>query len=330
MADSAQLSGAVSRPGRINLNSAAAGVAAGCLMSLGAPLAFAAARSAMLSDGLTPGDLILLRYLVAGPLMLPVLVHLGMSDCAGLGWRRGITLALLGGPCFALLQTAGLAFAPLAHGGVITPAAVAIISTGLAAVMLHERPGRVRLAGSGLLLMGIVLIGWDGLRGAAGPKAWLGDCLFLAAAVAWALFSVLIRRWRVAALRAITVVSVLSAAAAIPGYLVIFGTAHLLALPRNALLAQGLIQGGMHGVLATLGFTHAIRVLGVSRGVIFAAVVPVVSVLIGIPLLHEIPGLQQWFGVGLATLGLLAAILLPGLRERIAGLSRRSAAGTDR
>lgn len=66
----------------------------------------------------------------------------------------------------------------------ITPAAVAIISTGLAAVMLRERLGLVRLAGSGLLIVGIVLIGWDGLRNDTGPKVWLGDLLFLAAAMA--------------------------------------------------------------------------------------------------------------------------------------------------
>jgi len=60
--------------------------------------------------------------------------------------------------------------------------------------------------------------------------------------------------------------------------------------------------------------------LGVSRGVIFAAVVPVISVLMGIPLLHENPSLQQWFGVGVATTGLLAAILLPGLLGRVASV----------
>ncbi|HEY1797931.1 MAG TPA: DMT family transporter [Stellaceae bacterium] len=309
--------GELERPRLFNLNSVTAGVAAGCLMSLGAPLSFAAARGAMLNDGMNPGDLILMRYLVAGPLMLPVLFYFGVSGLAGLGWRRGIILAVLGGPSFTLLQTAGLAYAPLAHGGVITPAAVAIISTVLAAVMLHERLGSVRLAGSALLIAGIVLIGWDGLHGGAGPKVWLGDLLFLAAAVAWALFSVLVRRWRVDALRTIAVVSVLSAAVTVPGYLAVFGTAHIVELPRGALLAQGLLQGCMHGVLATLGFTHAIRVLGVSRAVFFAAVVPVVSVLIGIPLLHEIPSLQQWLGVGVATVGLLATILLPSLFRRV-------------
>jgi drug/metabolite transporter (DMT)-like permease len=200
---------------------------------------------------------------------------------------------------------------------VITPAAVAIISTAIAALLLQERPGIIRLAGSALMLTGIVLIGWDGLRGATGPNVWLGDLLFLAAACAWASFSVLVRCWRVDALPAISVVSVLSAAITIPGYLTVYDTAHLFALPRHSLLIQGLIQGGLHGILATLGFTHAVRVLGVSRAVFFAAVVPAVSVVIGIPLLHEIPSLQQWIGVGLATIGLLGAVLLPRLFARL-------------
>jgi len=98
----------------LDLNSATAGVAASCLMSLGSPLSFVAARGAMLSGGLTPGDPILVRYLVAGPSMLPLLFYFGVSGLAGIGWRRGIILAVLGGPSFTLLQTAGLAYAPLA------------------------------------------------------------------------------------------------------------------------------------------------------------------------------------------------------------------------
>jgi len=78
-------------------------------MSLGAPLSFAAARSAILNEVLTAGDLILMRYLVAGPLMLPALFYFGESGLAGIGWRRGIILAVLGGPSFTLLQTTGLA-----------------------------------------------------------------------------------------------------------------------------------------------------------------------------------------------------------------------------
>jgi hypothetical protein len=62
-------------------------------MSLGAPLSFAAARSAILNEGLTAGDLILVHYRGGGPLMLPALFYFGVSGLAGIGWRRGIILS---------------------------------------------------------------------------------------------------------------------------------------------------------------------------------------------------------------------------------------------
>jgi drug/metabolite transporter (DMT)-like permease len=306
-----------------NLNTTAIGVAAGSMMALGAPISFAAARAAILNDGFTPADLIVARYVVAGLLMLPVLVYFGASDLAGIGWRRGAILLATGGPPFTVLQTAGLAYAPLGHGGVITPAAVAIISTVLAALILRERPGLVHLAGACLMVLGIVLIGWDGLRGATGAYTWVGDLLFLGAAVPWAIFSVIVRRWRLDALRAITVVAVLSAVVTVPGYLAVADIAHLRTLPVSALVFQGILQGAMHGILAMLGFTHAVRVLGVSRAVFFAAVVPAISVLIGIPALHEIPSAEQWLGLGVVTIGLLAAVLLPPVLRIGIGYHRR-------
>ena len=51
-----------------------------------------------------PADLTLLRFGVAGILLLPVLLRYGIRDLAGVGWRRGLVLAVLAGPPFALLQ----------------------------------------------------------------------------------------------------------------------------------------------------------------------------------------------------------------------------------
>ena len=61
MANPAHLGG-VAHPRLLDLNCTTGGIAAGCLMSLGAPLPFAAAHGAILNDGLIPGDLILVRY----------------------------------------------------------------------------------------------------------------------------------------------------------------------------------------------------------------------------------------------------------------------------
>ncbi len=300
---------AVAAPRRVWLDTSTEtwGIFCGCVLALGASLSFAAARAGIL-HGLTPPDLILLRFGVAGILLAPFLIRWGLPTLAGIGWRRGLVLLVLGGPAFALMQTGGYAFAPLAHGAVIHPASVTILSTGIAAALLGERLSPAHLFGAALVILGIVLISWQGLHIESGSLTWIGDTLFFTSAVLWAGFTVLIRHWRLHAIRAIAVVSVLSMLVMVPCYLGWYGMDYLRARPPGAMLLQGLIQGLLQGVLAITAYSQAIRVLGVSRAVLFPAMVPAVSILIGIPIVGEIPNPTQITGLLLVSVGLLSAI----------------------
>ncbi|WP_422001688.1 DMT family transporter [Reyranella sp.] len=279
----------------------------GAVMALGASLSFASARAGILA-GLLAVDMIFARFIVAGLIMLPLLLRFGVRDLAGIGWRRSLVLTVLGGAPFALLQTGGYGYAPLAHGAVIAPSTVTIVSTIGAAFFLRERLSRNHLAGAAIVLGGIVLIGWDGLAQPSGEKAWLGDLLFFASSVLWAGFTLLLRHWRVPALRATAVVSVLSFAISTPAYLAVMGVAHLMALPLGLLAVQGLVQGGLQGAVTMVAYSQAVMLLGVSRAVLFPAIVPAVSVLVGIPLVGEIPSVLQVAGLCLVTLGLLTTV----------------------
>lgn len=290
------------------------GFLCGSVMALGASLSFAAARAGILG-GLSAIDLIFARYIVAGAIMLPMLLRYGVRDFAGLGLRRALILSALGGAPFALLQTGGYGFAPLAHGAVIAPSTVTIVSTIGAALFLRERLSRDHVVGATIVLAGIFLIGWDGLAQPSGERAWLGDLLFFASSVLWAGFTLLLRHWRLPALQATAVVAVLSFVLTTPTYLVLMGTAHLLALPIGALALQGLIQGGLQGAITMVAYSQAVIFLGVSRAVLFPAIVPAVSVLVGIPIVGELPGALQVAGLALVTLGLLTTV---GLFRRLA------------
>lgn len=279
----------------------------GCVLALGASLSFATARAGILS-GLSPGDLVLMRFSVAGLVLLPFLVRWGLPTLAGIGWRRGLILTALGGPAFALMQMGGYAFAPLAHGAVIHPASVTILSTGIAAALLKERLSPMHLCGAALVIVGIVLISWQGLHAETGARSWIGDLLFFTSAIIWAGFTVLIRHWRLHAIRAITVVSFLSMLVIVPGYLAWYGLEHLRARPPGPMAIQALVQGLGQGVLAMIAYSQAIRVLGVSRAVLFPAMVPAVSILIGIPIVGEIPDAIQISGLLLVTIGLMGAM----------------------
>ena len=291
----------------VDTGSEAFGIFCGCLLSIAAATSFAFARLGILG-GMFASDLTLLRFVVSGLLLFPVLLRYGILSLAGIGWTRGLVLLVTGGPLFILPQAAGYHFAPLAHGGVIAPATVTVASTIMATAFLGERLSRAHVIGASLVLAGIMLIGWHGLYATPGSQTWIGDLLFVGSSLLWACFSVLLRVWRLDAVRAVAVVSVLSALVMVPSYLVWVGLPHLLAVPLASIALQGLIQGVLQGVVGIIGFSHAIRVLGVSRGVLFPAMVPAVSILIGVPILGEIPSVEQVVGVLLATVGMLYAV----------------------
>ncbi|MGG2362323.1 hypothetical protein ACE4Z5_25605, partial [Salmonella enterica] len=88
----------------------------------------------------------------------------------------------------------------------------------LSAVVLKDRPTVARLVGVAVMIAGLVVIAGPGLL-AGGSLTPLGDAMFIVAGGMWALFTLLTKLWKVAPLPATAAVSVLSAAAFVPGYL---------------------------------------------------------------------------------------------------------------
>lgn len=297
--------------------SLAFGYFCGATMALGAATSFAAARAGALA-GLTPDDMIFSRAIVAGLVMLPFLLRWGLPSLAGIGWRRGMILLGTGGPLFAFLQTGGYAFAPLAHGATIAPSTVTILSTLAAVALLGERLTLSHIIGGLTVIGGVVLVSWHGLTGGSVTSTtWIGDLMFVTSSVLWAAFTVLMRKWRIDPVRATAVVAVLTAVVVVPAYMGFRGPDRLAGLPLGALAVQGLAQGLVQGVITILAYSKAIAILGVSRAVLFPAVVPAISILIGIPLVGEVPDTMQIGGLMLVSIGLLTAV---GILDRLSRL----------
>lgn len=257
--------------------------------------------------GITAADFTLIRYGTAGLVMLPWLLRHQPQTMAGMGWGRAAALTLTAGPLFILLGVGGYAFAPLAHGAVAQPAAVVVFTTLLAALVLKERPGRMRLLGLGIVLLGIGVTAGPGLfQGTAMTP--IGDAMFLGAGLLWAGFTILARRWGIKAIPATAAVSVLSAMIVVPLYAATTGFSHLLSIPASVLVPQILVQGVLSGVVAVICFTRAAEQLGAARAALFPALVPASAILLGIPLAAEWPDGMQLLGLGLVSLGLLVAM----------------------
>ena len=208
--------------------------------------------------GLSPGDLTLLRFAPGALLMAPLLWRWGWRDLAGIGWRRGLLLAVLAGPGFSLLFMTGFTLAPLTHGAVIAPAFQMLAGQGLAAWLAHQRLTRETALGAGFVVLGQACMGSDSLL-QAGGQTLLGDALFAAAGVCWAFFGALSRRWQVDPLRVTAVVVVLSFALFAPPFLVWSDLGRLASASAGMLVMQVLAQGLGAGLVAVLAFSRAAR-----------------------------------------------------------------------
>jgi drug/metabolite transporter (DMT)-like permease len=259
-------------------------------------------------------DLAALRFAAAGLLLLPVVLRHGVATAAGVGWGRALVLTLTAGGPYTLIMFAGLALAPAGHGAVIIPGATPVVSTVLVWLWFGERPWPTRLAGLALVVIGLVLVGWPGVSGAAGERAWLGDLLFLVAGVLWGLFTVLARRWRVDPLRATAMVWTL-ALAYVPVYALFAGT-RLLAAPRGEVVFQAVYQGVGVAIVALALYSWSIRVLGTSLASLFMPLVPVLGMLLAVPVLGEIPDRIQLIGVLAVSAGMTLAARRAASRDR--------------
>lgn len=256
--------------------------------------------------GLDGFDIAALRYLVAGPVMLTILLIRRDGARPRMTAIQAITVSLLLGPPFVLLSVGGYAFAPLAHGSVLVPASLTLGGLSLSRLVLKEKLGSQRMIGVGVILAGLALIvGWG-----AGPfgTAIAGDAMFVLAGFLWAAFATLQQRWQLPAMDVTAMVGFAGLIALVPGYLIFRGPDALTSLPPEMLVTQLIVQGLLSGVIAMIAFATSVSLLGAARAATFPALVPGFALLIGLPLTGEALSMLQAFGLLALGLGLLIVL----------------------
>lgn len=219
---------------------------------------------------LLPYDLAALRFGVSGLIALPFFaVRVPLVE-----WPRYLVLALFGGLGYALLVYAGFAHAPVAHAGVFVNGGIPFWTIVIVAVTSGFRlPWRVALA---LLITtcGLALMASTAFTGAAGTG--LGDGLFLLAALSWAVFGLLMRRWLVKPFLAIAGVASLSMLIFLPIY-VLWLPKGLGAAGAGEIVLQAVYQGVVAGLVAGGLYSYANHKIGACGASMMLALVPGVS-----------------------------------------------------
>ena len=260
---------------------------------------------------LPPSELVLLRYGVPAILLLPITLRHGL-------WPRGMPRWLLlmlvagAGLPFGLVAMMGTVWSPSAHMGVLMAGASPLFAAVLAALVLHEKPGRLRGIGLASMALGIVMLSashwFDGVP--SDDQAWRGDLLFLLAALLWAGYTLCFRRSGLTPWHAAALVNSWSALLLLPWLAFLLlrpGPAPLVHAPWPALSAAFVWQGLLAGVLGLWTYSAAIARLGAGRAAAFGALAPVVASLGGWWFLGETPGTLQISAIVAAVIGVLLA-----------------------
>jgi drug/metabolite transporter (DMT)-like permease len=274
---------------------------------------------------LSPFDIVYARLWGAGLVLLPWgwwlsrRAHLAGQGSGSLGGLSPLPLAitarvgLFGGLLYATLAYSGFVFAPAAHASVLLPGSLPLWTTLLALFMLGDRISWGRALGLALIVGGDVLVGGASLLHAFdGSGVWRGDLLFITAAMAWSVYSVMVRKYALDAVRATIAVSAMAFVVYVPSYtlLVLSGAVdgHVFTAPWREVLFQMLFQGVGSVVVSGIGFTKMIQHFGPVRSTMITAVVPGLSAVSAALVLNEPLPWNVLAGLALVSAGIVFGV----------------------
>lgn len=257
---------------------------------------------------LTPYDIAALRFGVSGILLSPFYFW----GRHAITWLQTLILTIFGGLGYGLLVYCGFAHAPAAHAGVLVNGGIPFATVLISCLALGYRPGRQALLSLLLASAGIVLIGYqsfvDGNNFANGQ--WIGDLCFLSAAVCFAAYGLLLKRWRIHPWESTVGVATYAMVIYLPIYALFLPQGITLVAP-SLILLQGFYQGMIAAAAATLLYAYANQTIGPMKASLMLSLVPGITALAAVPLLGEALGMATLLGVILVTCGAVLGTMNP-------------------
>ena len=227
-------------------------------------------------------------------------------------WPKLVALALLNIGCWNGFVLFGVQQLPSGRSAILAYT-MPIWATMIAAVVLRERLSPRKLVGLALGIAGMaVLIGEQIGAVRAAP---FGALMILAAAIAWAMGTVLLRKWQLPVPQ-----NTLSGWMMLLGWIPLALLAPLFDPQSLAASLAGLSFRGwfalvynvfLAGTLAHWAWFTLARTLPVAVSSLSSLPVPVVGVFSGIILLGERPGPQEWIALALVVAALFTVLFQP-------------------
>lgn len=220
----------------------------------------------------TPFDLSAMRYGVSGLLGSAYFLR----NVPYTEWPRYVLLSVFGGLGYGLFVYSGFSFAPSAHAGIFVNGGIPFCTVVIVALTTGFHLARQTVFALLVSGVGLLLIGIDSLLSHHGQAEFIGDLLFLAAALSWAIFGILMRRWQIRPLLGICGIASFA--------MLFYWPVYLLFLPKNLPMAgwkditlQCVYQGIIAAMLAASLYSYANQKIGACQASMMLALVPAVS-----------------------------------------------------
>jgi drug/metabolite transporter (DMT)-like permease len=251
------------------------------------------------------GEIAAFRFLPAAVCFLPVLWR-RWRRIAAVPWPLLLAIVCGAGLPYFLVAGKGMRLASVADGSTLVPGTLPLFVSLLALGLLGQPITSSRRKGLLIISSGVLLMLLFSLNHAA-AGLWHGYALFLCGSILWASFTLALRRSGLEALEGAAVVTYGSIPLLILNLLLSSEPLQIHHLPPGVLSVQFLLEGLGVGLVSTISYAYAVARLGPDRAAIAGALTPVVSTLLAIPVLGEIPPLTSLLGMALITAGVAVA-----------------------
>lgn len=263
---------------------------------------FALTSRAIGASALTVADVALIRFLVPLILLIPFIPsHFSVIKQVR---KSDLLFILLGGIPFLFLASFGAKLAPTAYVGAILAATPPFFVAILSYIFYRQLVSIKRFLMLSIIMIGILIMVLGGL-GKTSMDMLYGIGFLLGASLAWAGYILALKR---AALSAISVAIILSYISFfILSILMLTGIveSNIGSFSLQDALPFLLVQGLGIGVVATIGFSYVVNLLGPIRTSTIGALSPGLTALLAVPIFGEPLSVTILLGMSLTITGVI-------------------------
>lgn len=246
-------------------------------------------------------DIVAIRYLTCSTILLPLWWFKFRFKLLNI---KLIIASMVGGLGYALFAFNGFQLAPASHAALLLPGLMPLFIIVLTALFTGEKQTPEKWLGIAVISLGVASLLWFELSETGGGAS--GHFYLIAAALCWAVFSVLIKYWHISPWQATVSLALITCAIYLPVYIVFLPKQiSLIALPALApqIILQVIYQGILATVVQVFCYAKAVLIIGPTSMGAMMALVPVVAGFSSIVFFNEPLQLEVVAGLLLVSLG---------------------------